>query len=116
MRDMNRELLNNPYDEELRSITLPFGAMLRAIVATADEHRLKRRYLNKHKEDVDGYFRLLSERRFQSEAAEALRKRLSWCQGKLFTFIDHDGVPWNNNNAEHAVKQFAYYREQTPRL
>jgi hypothetical protein len=28
----------------------------------------------------------------------------------LFTFLDHDGVPWNNNNAEHAVKAFAYYR------
>jgi hypothetical protein len=29
----------------------------------------------------------------------------------LFTFLDHDGVPWNNNNAEHAVKRFADYRE-----
>ena len=25
----------------------------------------------------------------------------------------YDGVPWNNNNAEHAIKQFAYYREVT---
>src|SRR5262249_17036387 len=24
--------------------------------------------------------------------------------------LDHDGVPWNNNNAEHAVKHFAKYR------
>ncbi len=23
----------------------------------------------------------------------------------------HDGVPWNNNDAEHAIKKFAYYRE-----
>jgi hypothetical protein len=30
--------------------------------------------------------------------------------GKLFTFLDYDGVPWNNNNAEHAVKHFAKYR------
>src|SRR5204862_8363643 len=22
-------------------------------------------------------------------------------------------VPWNNNNAEHAIKRFAYYRENT---
>ena len=26
---------------------------------------------------------------------------------KLFTFLRHDGVPWNNNNAEHAIKPFA---------
>src|SRR5207244_6237690 len=31
----------------------------------------------------------------------------------LFTFIRHDGVPWNNNNAENAIKRFAYYREDT---
>ena len=35
-------------------------------------------------------------------------------QEKLFTFIHHDGVPWNNNNAENAIRRFAYYREDTP--
>jgi hypothetical protein len=24
--------------------------------------------------------------------------------------LDFDGVPWNNNNAEHAIKAFARYR------
>ena len=28
----------------------------------------------------------------------------------MFTFLDNDGVPWNNNNAEHAIKRFAKYR------
>ena len=31
----------------------------------------------------------------------------------MFTFLRHDGVPWNNNNAENAIRQFAYYREET---
>src|SRR6185503_3151293 len=44
---------------------------------------------------------------------EALRERLLRYQDKLFTFMNYDGVPWNNNNAEHAIKQFAYYRENT---
>ena len=39
------------------------------------------------------------------------QQRFARYRGKLFTFLDHDGVPWNNNNAEHAVKGFAYYRE-----
>ncbi len=34
-------------------------------------------------------------------------------QDKLFTLVQHDGVTWNNNNAENAIKQFAYYRENT---
>lgn len=30
----------------------------------------------------------------------------------MFTFLDHDGVPWNNNNAEHAIRRFAKYRRE----
>ena len=33
--------------------------------------------------------------------------RLKKNQKTLFTFLDHDDVPWNNNNAEHAIKAFA---------
>src|SRR5262249_53162908 len=59
------------------------------------------------------FFQDLSRQTFQSEAAEGLRGRFLKYQDKLFTFIDHDGVPWNNNNAENAIKRFAYYREGT---
>jgi hypothetical protein len=42
-----------------------------------------------------------------------LQRRLIKYQEKLFTFIHHDSVPSNNNNAENAIKRFAYYRENT---
>jgi predicted RecB family nuclease len=113
MRDMNQELLNNPFDEELQSITHPFGSLLRAVVETVDEHGLKRRHLQRHKRDVEGFFRNLTEHTFRSETADSLRNRLVKYRDKLFTFIDYDGVPWNNNNAENAIKKFAYYREDT---
>ena len=29
---------------------------------------------------------------------------------ELFLFLDYDNIPWNNNNAEHAIKYFAKYR------
>jgi hypothetical protein len=28
----------------------------------------------------------------------------------MFTFLDHDGVPWNNTNAEQAIRRFAKFR------
>jgi hypothetical protein len=28
----------------------------------------------------------------------------------MFTFLGYDGIPWNNNHAEHAIKRFAKYR------
>ena len=42
--------------------------------------------------------------------AEIYQDRLTKNQAKLFTFLRHDGVPWNNNNAEHAIKYYAKYR------
>jgi hypothetical protein len=113
MRDMNQELLNSPFDEELQSVTGPFGVLLRAIVTTIDQHGLKRCHLKKHERGVARFFETLAGRSFRSEAAEALRQRLLKNREKLFTFIRHDGVPWNNNNAENAIKRFAYYREDT---
>jgi hypothetical protein len=47
---------------------------------------------------------------FQSEGAVKLRDRFQKNREKLFTFLSFDGVPWNNNNAEHAVKAFATLR------
>ncbi len=38
------------------------------------------------------------------------KQRLQRNRQTLFTVLDHDGVPWNNNNAEHAVKAFALLR------
>lgn len=45
-----------------------------------------------------------------SPVAQKYQKRIQKSGAKLFTFLDHDGVPWNNNNAEHAIKRFAKYR------
>jgi hypothetical protein len=36
--------------------------------------------------------------------AEKYRQRLLKDQDKLFSFLDHHGVPWQNNNAEYAIK------------
>ena len=41
-----------------------------------------------------------------SEVGLALTKRIEKNRDKLFTFLNYDGVPWNNNNAEHAVRAF----------
>jgi hypothetical protein len=43
--------------------------------------------------------------------AEYYRKRLTKNKDKLFTFLGHDGVPWNNNNGENAIKRFVALRK-----
>jgi predicted RecB family nuclease len=113
IRDINTDVKANPWDEELKTLASGFGTLLRAIVATIDQYGLKTRHLGKHKGDVDKFFQSCKGQNLRSEVAEGLRKRLLKCQDKLFTFMGHDGIPWNNNNAEHAVKRFAQYREIT---
>lgn len=56
---------------------------MRNIIITVDKHGLKRRNLNKHKKDVSRFYDKI---------------------------LNYDGVPWNNNNAEHAIKHFAKFR------
>jgi hypothetical protein len=113
LRDMNQDLLNNPLDEELQSVTRPFGVLLREVVTTIDQHGLKRCHLKQHDRGASQFFAWLAGQSFRSEAAESLRQRLLKYRNKLFTFIQYDGIPWNNNNAENAIKRFAYYREDT---
>jgi predicted RecB family nuclease len=116
IRDLNQEVLTHPFDAELQSIVGRFGALLRSIVATVDEHGLRRRHLRRHASPVAKFFRGLADQSLSSEPAQALRTRLLKNQERLFTFLEHDGVPWNNNAAENAIRRFAYFRDDTAPL
>jgi predicted RecB family nuclease len=111
IRDMNHDLLNNPFDEEFKRLVREFGQLLREIVVTIDRYGLKKRHLYKHLDDVDRFFRALTGRQLHSDLALAYQERLTKRRDKLFTFLRHDSVPWNNNSAEHAIKHYAYYRK-----
>jgi hypothetical protein len=113
IRDFNDDLLKNPFDEEFKALAAEFGLLLRSIISTIDKYGLKKRHLYKHKADVARFFGALKSRAYRSELADSYQKRFAKNEGKLFTFLDHDGVPWNNNNSEHAIKAFAYYRRVT---
>jgi Transposase IS66 family len=110
---MNHDLLNNAFDAEFKSLVSEFGKLLRTIVGTIDKYGLKQRHLNKHAEEVERFFRMLDSRQLHSDLAQAYQQRLTKNREKLFTFLRHDSVPWNNNNAEHAIKHYAHYREVT---
>jgi Transposase IS66 family len=87
-----------------------FGELLKAIIDTIDRFGLKARFLRRHKASVERFYRKLSKTDFKTEIVIKYRKRFEKNRGKLFTFLDYDGIPWNNNNAEHAIKAFAMLR------
>jgi predicted RecB family nuclease len=111
MRDLNDDLLKQPFNEEVKELVREFASLLKPMVETIDRFGLKAHFLRKHQAFVDRFYKTLSKRDYQSEVAIHYRKRFEKNRGKLFTFLDYDAIPWNNNNAEHAIKAFAALRK-----
>jgi hypothetical protein len=110
IRDLNDDLFKNPFDEEFKQIVVEFGKLLKTIVATIDCYGLKKSHLKKHKKDNARFYKRFIDTSYKSELANKYAKRLKKHWNELWTFLDHDGVPWNNNNAEVAIKAFAQHR------
>jgi hypothetical protein len=110
IRDINDDIRKEPFNEEMKEMANAFGALLRAIVATVDRFGLKAHHLRKHKPAAEGFYDAFTGRIYETEMAARWKDRFQKNRKRLFTFLDHDGVPWNNNNAEHAVKRVVMLR------
>jgi predicted RecB family nuclease len=110
IRDFNDAVLDNPYDESIKGIATTFAELFREIVKTTDRWGLRSRFLRKHLADVARFYKRVSKMEHLSTVALKLKTRLDKDRDKLFTFLNYDGIPWNNNNAEHAIKAFARLR------
>jgi hypothetical protein len=60
LRDLNNEVLEHPYDEELKQLVQTFAVLLRPMIETIDRFGLKKRFLHKHVKTVDRFYRTLS--------------------------------------------------------
>jgi hypothetical protein len=110
MRDINEDVLKHPFNDELTFVAKRFGALLREIVETIDKYGLKKFHLGKHKRSSERFLTDVAALPCSTEVGLGLKKRIEKNRDKLFTFLDHDGVPWNNNNAEHGVRAFTRLR------
>jgi hypothetical protein len=110
LRDINEDLLRSPFDQELRNVVQPFATLFRSIIETIEKYGSKRRHLHKHRRQVDSFLHSVREMKLTSDSAAKYQERFAKYGERLFTFLDHDGIPWNNNNAEHAIKKFAKHR------
>ena len=110
IRDINDALYKHPYDEGLKQLAEGFTSLLRPMIETIDRFGLKQHFLKKHLPSVDRFYKQLFNLDLVTETEVKLRERFDKNRDKLFTFLQFDGIPWNNNNAEHAVKPFAMLR------
>lgn len=113
MRDINDDLRRHPFDSELRLVAEQFGRVLGDAVSSIDRWGLNKYHLHKHVKQAERMLTKLSQKQFVSEPALKYQKRFEKYGLRMFTFLSEDGVPWNNNNAEHAVHYFAKLRRLT---
>lgn len=113
MRDMNNDLLRNPFDEEFKRMVKEFTLLLQNTVSTIDRFGLKKRFLKKHQKEVKRFYQTILESEYSSDPAKHYQKRFRIYQGRLFQFLKHNNVSWHNGNAEHAIKLLAKHRNSS---
>jgi hypothetical protein len=94
----------------LAELVEDFVLLLKPIIDTISRFGLKAYFLKKHKILVERFYEKLSRQNYESELAVSYKRRFEKNQAKLFTFLNYDNIPWNNNNAEYAIKAFARLR------
>ena len=112
IRDINDDLWKAPFDKELEAFAVEVQALLVPILAAVDRFGLKAWHLRKFDKDVERFYdKNVTGREYRSEAAETYRKRFDRYRDSLFTFLTLDGIPWENNMAERAIRQLAVQRK-----
>ena len=82
------------------------------ILRAVDRFGLKTWHLRKFNKEVDRFYRRnIIGKGYRSEATETYRKRFKRYRDSLFTFLNEDGIPWENNMAEKAIRQLAVQRK-----
>ena len=112
IRDLNDDLWSNPFDRELEGFVSEVKELLVPILSTVDRYGLKARNLRKFKRNVDKFYgRSIDGRSYDSEVCGKFQARFDRYRDSLFVFLEMDGVSWENNMAERAIRQLAVQRK-----
>jgi predicted RecB family nuclease len=112
IRDLNEDLWRAPFDAELEPFVLKVRDLLVPILEAVNRHGLKKRHLSRFIKTVNRFYaEVISGRIYRSEVAQTYQKRFKRYRGSLFTFLEYDGIPWNNNMAERAIRHLAVQRK-----
>ncbi len=112
IRDLNDDLWINPFDEEYERFVGAVRDLFVPIFEDIQKFGLKAFHLRKHARRVESFYRTtISGFASCKEVTSKYVKRFERYKDSLFTFLEHDGVPWNNNAAERAIRHLAVQRK-----
>jgi predicted RecB family nuclease len=112
IRDINDDLWKFPFDKELEAFAVEVQSLLVPILEAVDHYGLKARHLRRFLKNVDRFYdKNITGREYTSEPVQTYQKRFIRYRESLFTFLTQDGIPWENNMAERAIRQLAVQRK-----
>jgi hypothetical protein len=110
--DINDDLWKAPFDRELEAFALAVRDLLVPILQAVDRYGLKAWHLRRFERGVERFYgKHITGKEYASELTAKYQKRFQRYRESLFTFLRQDGIPWNNNMAERAIRQLAVQRK-----
>ncbi|MDP2998166.1 MAG: IS66 family transposase [Bryobacterales bacterium] len=112
IRDLNEDLWKFPFDEELQEFVSAVRDLIVPIIEAIHRWGLKAKHLRRFKKQVDSFYVTVIEgREYALDVTKKYQKRFARYRESLFRFLDEDGIPWNNNTAERAIRHLAVQRK-----
>lgn len=112
IRDLNDDLWKNPYDSEYEKFILELKNLIIPIFASIEKYGSKKRHFNKFSKNIVAFYkRVILNESYKSEIILKYQTRLKKHWTDLFTFLDFDNIPWNNNMAERGIRHLAVQRK-----
>jgi hypothetical protein len=105
IRDLNDDLWAAPFDVELETFILAVRNLIVPIMEAIQKYGLKKRHLHTFEKQVARFYaEVILDHPYHSELALKYQKRFIQYRESLFTFLQHDDIPWENNTAERALR------------
>jgi hypothetical protein len=112
IRDLNEDLWREPFNDEFEAFVLEIKNLLVPIFKTIQKYGLKKRHFNKFNSSVEKFYkRNIEQKAYSFEVTSRYQKRFMRYKNSLFTFLEEDGISWNNIIAERAIKPIAIQRK-----
>lgn len=111
LRDLNDDLWKNSFNQEYENFVAKVRDLIAPIFDDVYKYGLKKRHLGKHLKTVSQFYDRTISIQSKCELIETYRKRFERYRASLFTFLELDGIPWNNNMAERAIRHLAVQRK-----
>ena len=112
IRDLNEDLYKNPYDTEYEKFILELRNLVIPIFDSIKKYGSKKVHFNKFiKKRDEFYMRIILNESYTSEITVKYQTRMKKHWAHLFTFLEFDNIPWNNNMAERGLRHLAVQRK-----